>query len=128
MENVELEILPKDGEILLNALSKGHMIVARSKNEFLYVLDCGDVYQLFSHTPGAAGGNRKQVPKDGGQDALMRRLAEMSEHLYKAEFDKTLNIFGVMSCAEEGILSVFPGEERDSDGDIEFVFPGSSRE
>jgi hypothetical protein len=124
MESVALEILPKDGERIMEELVKGHMVVARSKNEFLYVLDCGGFYQLFSHIPGLTDGGRRQIPKDGKHTAVIRKLAELSDHLYKAVFDRELNIFGVMCCAEEGILSVFPGDDRDSDGEIEFVFPG----
>jgi hypothetical protein len=32
-----------------------------------------------------------------------------------------------MASAEEGILSMFPGDDRDADGDIEFILPDRSQ-
>ncbi len=124
MENVSLELLPKDGGRIMDELALGHMVIARSKNEFLYILKGNESYQLFTHIPGSPGANRKTVMDDEKNSAVIRKLADLSDHLYKAEFDKALDIYGVMSSAEEGILSLFPTEGGESDGQIDFVFPG----
>ena len=40
-----------------------------------------------------------------------------------AEFDKDFNLYGVMYAAEEGILDMFPGDDRDADGTVDFGLP-----
>lgn len=123
MENVNLDLLPKEGDRLLKELGQGHMVIVRSKNDFLYILDFDGKFHMFSHTPGAPGGGQKQFPKDEKYTAVIRKLADLSDAVYKAEFDRGLNLYGVMASAEEGILSLFPGDDRAKDSDIEFVIP-----
>jgi hypothetical protein len=124
MDNINLDILPKEGERILKELGEGKMVIARSKNDFLYILDFNGEFHMFSHTPGAPGGGQKQFPKDEKHIAIIRKLADLSDNIYLAEYDKGLNLYGVMASAEEGILSLFPGEDRDKDSDIEFIIPG----
>ena len=38
-----------------------------------------------------------------------------------------MNLYGVMATAEDGILSLYPGDDRDSDSDIEFVIPDKDK-
>jgi hypothetical protein len=123
MENVMLKVLPKDGDRFLEELRRGNMVIARSKNDFLYILDFDNKFHMFSHTPGAPGGGQKQFPKDEKYNATIRKIADLSDNIYMAEFDKNFNLYGVMASAEEGILSLFPGDDRDQDSDIEFVIP-----
>ena len=119
--NVNLDLLPKDGSRILTELSAGNMVIARSKNDFLYILDFDGQFHMFSHTPGAPGGGQKQLPKDEKSIATVKKLADISDAVYLAEFDKGLNLYGVMYTAEEGILAMFPGDERDSDGIVDFM-------
>ena len=120
MDKVDLDLLPKDGERVFGELAKGNMVIFRSKNDFLYVLDFDGQFHMFSHTPGAPGGGQRQFPKDEKHIATVRNLAEISDAVYLAEFDKGMNLYGVMYTAEEGILAMFPGEDRDSDGIVDF--------
>ena len=120
MENISLDLLPKDGELLLKALADGKMIIARSKNDFLYILDFNDQFHMFRHTPGAPGGGQRQFPKDEKHIATVRRFADISDAVYVAEYDRNLNVFSVMYTAEEGILAMFPGDDRESDGMVDF--------
>lgn len=128
MENINLGMLPKDGNRMLEELDHGHMVIVRSKNDFLYILDFDGKYHMFSHTPGAPGGGQKQFEKDEKHIAIVRKLADLSDSVYMAEFDKSLNLYGVMASAEEGILSMFPGADRDNDEDIEFILPDKSKQ
>ena len=123
VEDISLDLLPKDGDRMLKELSDGNMVIARSKNEFLYILDFDGQFHMFSHTPGAPGGGQRQFPKDEKYIATVRNLANISDAVYVAEFEKSLNLYGVMSTAEEGILAMFPGEDRDVDGIIDFGAP-----
>jgi hypothetical protein len=52
--------------------------------------------------------------------AMVRKLADLSDFLYMVEFDSELNLYGVMYTAEEAILNMFPGDDRDSDGMVDF--------
>ena len=120
MDNVDLDILPKDGERVLKELSAGNMVIARSKNDFLYILEYDGHFHMFAHTPGAQGGGRRQFPLDEKHIAYVRKLADISDAVYLAEYDKGLDPYAVMFTAEEGILSLFPGDDRDSDGMVDF--------
>ena len=123
MENINLDLLPKDGERMLQELAAGNMVVARSKNDFLYILDFGGQFHMFRHSPGAPGGGQRQFPKDEQYTATVRKLADISDAVYLVEFDKGLDLYSVMYTAEEGILALFPGEDRDSDGMVDFGAP-----
>jgi len=122
-DNIKLDVLPKDGDRLLEELSRGNMVAARSKNDFMYVLDDGGNYRLFLHTPGSTGGGRKVFPKNEKYTAIIRSFAEMSDALFLVEFDKKMDLFGVLASAEEGILSMYPGDDRDADETVEFFVP-----
>ena len=124
MENINLDLLPKDGERVLSELADGNMVVMRSKNEFMYILDFDSQFHMFSHTPGAPGGGQRQFPKDEKYTATVRNLATISDAVYMVEFDKGLNLYGVMYTAEEAILEMFPGEDRDADAVIDFMAAG----
>jgi hypothetical protein len=122
-DNIKLDVLPKDGNRILTELSKGNIVAARSKNDFMYVLDEGGEYRLFSHTPGSPGGGRKTFPKDEKHTAIIRSFAEVSDALFLIEFDRKMNFYGVLASAEEGILSMYPGDDRDADETVEFFVP-----
>lgn len=120
MDNINLDLLPKDGGRVLEELSSGNMVVARSKNSFLYIVDMDAQFHMFMHTPGAPGGGQRQFIKDEKNTAMVRKIADLSDAMYLVEYDKSFNLYGVMYSAEEGILSMFPGEDRESDGVIDF--------
>ena len=120
MENINLDLLQKDGERMLQELAAGNMVVARSKNDFLYIIDHGGQFHMFRHSPGAPGGGQKKFPKNEQYTATVSRLADISDAVYLVEYDKSLNLFGVMYTAEEGILELFPGDDREGDGMIDF--------
>lgn len=122
-QNIRLDVLPKDGNRILEELSKGNMIAARSKNDFMYILDEGGEYRLFSHTSGTSTGGRNSFPKNEKHTAMIRSFAEVSDALFLIEFDRRMNFYGVLASAEEGILSMYPGDDRDADEMVEFFVP-----
>jgi hypothetical protein len=125
-KDVNLDLLPREIDRVMKELSDGNMVIARSKNDFLYMLDFNDEFHFFSHTSGAPGGGQKQFPKDEKHYAVIRKIVDLADALYLAQYDKGLNVYGVMYTAEEGILSLFPGNDRDSDAEIEFVVRGET--
>ncbi|MDR0445624.1 MAG: hypothetical protein LBH17_01080 [Oscillospiraceae bacterium] len=126
--DVTLDLLPCDGERALRELSDGHMVIARSGNDFLYVVERAAAYHMFTHTPGAPGGGQRQFPKNEKYTASVKKLAELSDAMYLCVFDDKMNLYGVLQSAEDGILSMFPGDNRDGDADIEFLPWDKSRD
>lgn len=120
-ETVTLDMLPLDGERFLTELREGNMVIVRSKNDFLYVLEFGGQYHMFSHTPGAPGGGQQRFPVSDKYDATVRKLANLSDSAYLCIFERKMNLYGVLQSAEDGILAMFPGDIRDADGDVEFA-------
>ena len=121
---IDLEVLGKDGDKLLNALKEGKLVCARSKNDFLYILEKGGEFHLFTHHLGSPEGGSKKFPKDEKYTAMMKSLATVSDAVFAASFVPEMNLFGVMASAEHGILSLFPGEGDEEDGIITFSVPG----
>jgi len=120
-ENVDLDLLPKDGERVLEELTAGKMVIARSNSDFLYILDFNGQFHMFSHTIGAQGGGQRQFPKNEKFTATVRNIADLADAMYVASFNKDMNLYGVMATAEEGILSMFPGDDRDNDEIVDFM-------
>jgi hypothetical protein len=127
-DKLTLDLLSKDWNCVQEELAKGNIVVARSKNDFLYILDEGGDYVLFSHTAGSPGGGRKTFPKNEKYTAVIRNFFEISDSRFLVEYDKTMDLFGVLASAEEGILTMYPGEDRDADESVEFIVPESKNE
>ena len=123
MENINLDLLPVDGDRMLEEISKGNMAIARSKSDFLYMVELNDTVHMFSHTIGAPGGGQKEFPKDEKSTAIVRKVTGLADACYVCEFDKGFNIYSVMATAEQAILEMFPGEDRDRDGIVDFSIP-----
>ena len=126
LDKIQLDMLPKDGERVLAELAAGNLVISRSKNDFLYILDFNGQFHMFTHTPGAPGGGQKQFPKDEQYTATVKKLADIADAVYVAVYDKSLNLYGVMYTAEEAILDMFPGEDRENDGIVDFTPPEHS--
>jgi hypothetical protein len=123
---INLDVLTEDEDKLIEVLDGGAMAAFRSGNDFLYVIKDSreNEYRLFSHTPGSPGGGTRSFPSDEKHLAMVRKLLNVADHAYLVEFDSGMDIMGVMAGAEEGILTAFPGDDRDSDGTVEFKIPG----
>jgi hypothetical protein len=121
-EQLTLDLLPKEGERLLRELNDGNMVIVRERNNFLYILEFDREYHMFSHTTGATGGGQRQFPANEKYQASIRKLTELADAAYVCIFDrKKLELYAVLASAEEGILAMFPGEDRDADEDVEFA-------
>jgi len=108
---------------MLEEASSGNLVIARSKSDFLYIIEFDGTIHMFSHTIGAPGGGQKQFPKDEKTTAMVRKIADLADAVYKAEFDKSMNLYSVMATAEQGILEMFPGDDRSRDGVVDFSIP-----
>jgi hypothetical protein len=123
-DKINLKMLDRDGDALLDALARGEMAAARSKGHFLYILASDGYFRLFSHMAGAASGGKKSFPIDEKHRALVKNLANMADALYSIGFDAGMDIYGVMASAEAAVCA-FPAESgSDGESDITFVIPG----
>ena len=122
-EMIKLDVIKKDGDSVIRELEKGNIVVARSKNDFLYILEEGKAYHMFSHNPSSPKGGKKSFPKDEKYTAIIKSFAQMADAMFLVEYDKSLNLFSVLASAEEGILSMYPGNDSDDDATVEFIIP-----
>ena len=120
-EQITLDLLPKEGERVLRELKDGNMVIARERNNFLYIIEKYREYHMFSHTAGAQGGGQRQFPVDAKYKASIRKLSDLADAAYVCIYDESMNLYGVLQTAEEGILSMFPGEDREGDENVEFA-------
>ena len=118
--SVTLDLLPKDGERVLHELKNGNMVIFRSKNDFLYAMEFNGQYHMFSHTVGAQGGGQRQFEVNEKYMTSVRKLADLADSVFLCIFDKALHLYGVLQSAEDGIISMFPGDDRDNDETVEF--------
>jgi hypothetical protein len=117
---VALEPVAKDGARALDELKAGNLIIARSRDDFLYISDRGGMFHMFSHTVGAPGGGQREFPKNEKYNATVRKVVELADSVFRAEFDRDMNLYGVLATAEEAILSMYPSSP-DNDAQVEFA-------
>jgi hypothetical protein len=121
-ERLSLSLIAKDGAAMLETLTAGKLAVVRSKNDFMYVLLRGGTFHMFTHTPGSPEGGQKQFPQDEKYTAIVKNFATLADICVAVEFDEqSMNLYHVMSSAEEAILVEFPGDDRDADEAIDFM-------
>jgi len=120
-EIINIEPIQKDGEKVLSELKNKRMVVARSSDDFLYVIDFQNQFHMFSHTVGAAGGGQRQFPKNEKYRATVKKVAELADSVFSIEYDREMNLYSVMATAEDAILSMFPSGDRDKDASVEFA-------
>jgi len=123
VEDINLDKLPLDGKRMLKELAEGNMVIARSRNDFLYILELDGGYQMFSHTAGAPGGGQKQFQKDEKNTAVIDKIADLSDSMFMAEFDKGFDLVSVMFTIEEAILSMFPPVDSYNGEMVDFGLP-----
>lgn len=117
-----IEEIKNTGDALLEQLEKGNMIVGAAQQEILYLIDSGSRYDVFVHIPGTPEGRRNSFPKDERSPALIRNLCKLADSLYAVEYDKSLDLNGVLVAAERAVISIQPQEK------VEFVVPGKKEE
>ena len=117
MEDLCMEQLQKDGKKFIEVLEEGKLLVIRSVDDFVYFLDAGDAYQMFSHTAGQMQAGRHIQPKSQTKPEMFADMAAKFDMAFAGEFDRAMDIPTVLYSAEEAILETFPmvGEEEKLD-------------
>ncbi len=116
-KELALEQLPKDGALFEKTVSEGKMLVLRSKDEFIYMVDGGSNYRMFNHTAGQYRAGRRLHPKGSKDNELFEGAAKAVDMAFAVTFDPAMDLPSVMYNAEEAILEAYPmvGEEEKLD-------------
>ncbi len=117
MEDLCLEQLTKDAAKFVETLETGKMLVVRTRDDFIYILDAGATYQMFSHTAGQPRAGRRVQSKEQTASDMFEQMAKVVDTAFSVGFDKAMDLPTVMYSAEEAILQTFPmvGEEEKLD-------------
>lgn len=119
-EKVELGLLPKDPDRLMEVLEQGGMAAVLSGSEVMYVFDDGH-YQCFIHPLDADEGRRKTFEKDEPGRAVIRNLANLCDQLFQITYDKSMHYMGVMVAAERGIINYLDVTGQLPADDVDFM-------
>ena len=116
-KELALEQLPKDADKLQETVEQGKMLVLRSKDEFIYMVDAGNDYRMFNHTAGQYRAGRRVQPKGSKDHEMFEGAAKAVDMAFAVTFDSSMDLPSVMYNAEEAILEAYPmvGEEEKLD-------------
>lgn len=112
--------LAKDGDKLLDSLKKGNMVAILSQAEIMYTLFDRD-YLCYIHPIGAEEGRAKRLPDNAQCRAVVKNLANLADQLFEVQFDRSMDIMGVMQAAENGIVAFLDSIGRLPADDVDFM-------
>jgi hypothetical protein len=118
--SISIGPLAKDGEKLIAALEKGHMVAILSKAEIMYTLLDGD-YLCYIHPIGAEEGRAKRLPRTEECRAVVKNLANLADQLFEVEFTPDMDVMGVMQAAENGIVEFLDSIGQLPADDVDFM-------
>lgn len=119
-QRISIGPLAKDGEKLIASLEKGNMVAILSGMEIMYTLLNGD-YLCYIHPIGAEEGRAKRLPRNEQCRAVVKNLANLADQLFEVEFDKQMDIMGVMQAAENGIVAFLDSIGQLPADDVDFM-------
>ena len=119
-QKISLGPLAKDGEKLIASLEKGNMVAILSGGEIMYTVLRVD-YLCYIHPIGAEEGRAKRLPRTTENRAIVKNLAELADQLFEVEFDRSMNIMGVMQAAENGIVAFLDSIGQLPADDVDFM-------
>jgi len=100
---VHLEVLPREGGRLLDALEQGGMVAVLSGSEMMYIF-MDKAYQCFIHPLDAAEGRRKTLEKTEPNQAIIKNLENLADQIFKITYGEGVQYMGAMVAAERGII------------------------
>lgn len=117
---LQLAPLSKDGEKLMEALGKGHMVAILSKGEILYAFE-DENYQCYIHPIGSEEGRCKRFEKTEQNRAVIKNLANLADQLFDVTYEKHMHHLGVMASAEQGIVEFLDAIGQMPADDFDFM-------
>lgn len=119
--DVQLTLMKKDGDALLEALNTAKMIAVLSGQEIMYVFLFRNEYQCFIHKLDAEEGRRKGWPVNERNTAMMKNLGSVADMLFEITPKPTMHPMGVMVAAERGIISYLDATGQLPADDFDFM-------
>ena len=119
-DQISIGPLAKDGDKLLASLEKGNMVAILSGMEIMYTLLRGD-YLCYIHPIGAEEGRAKRLPQNEQCRAVVKNLANLADQLFEVEFDRSMDVMGVMQAAENGIVAFLDSIGQLPADDVDFM-------
>ena len=119
-DQISIGPLAKDGDKLLASLEKGNMVAILSGMEIMYTLLRGD-YLCYIHPIGAEEGRAKRLPQNEQCRAVVKNLANLADQLFEVEFDRGMDVMGVMQAAENGIVAFLDSIGQLPADDVDFM-------
>ena len=119
--DVQLNLLEKDGEKLIAALEAGDMAAILSEMEIMYIFLDRSGYRCYIHPIGEEEGRAKRLPRTGECRAVVKNLANLADHIFVGKYKSHMDPMGVMQAAEEGILSFLHATGQMPAEDIDFM-------
>lgn len=117
--DVQLGLLDKDGDKLMEVLNGGRMGAILSGMEIMYVFIFNSQYQCFIHKMDAEEGRHKAWPMSERNTAMIKNLPAMADQVFEIIPKNTMDPMGVMVAAERGIIAYLdmtgqlPAEDAD---------------
>lgn len=117
--DVQLRLLEKDGEKMMESLNGGKMVAVLSQMEIMYVFVFRGEYQCFIHKMDAEEGRRKAWKINERNTAMMKNLTAVADQLFEIIPKQNMDPLGVMVAAEKGIIAYLdatgqlPAEDHD---------------
>lgn len=117
--DVRIGPLEKSGSKLLKSVEDGNMVAIVSGTEIMYTFIFRNMYQCFIHPMDSEDGRFKSFPVNERNTAMIKNLDSTADHLFEIEFDKNMDMIGVMVAAEPGIINYLdmtgnlPGQDMD---------------
>lgn len=119
-DQISIGPLAKDGDKLLASLEKGNMVAILSGMEIMYTLLRGD-YLCYIHPIGTEEGRAKRLPQNEQCRAVVKNLANLADQLFEVEFDRSMDVMGVMQAAENGIVAFLDSIGQLPADDVDFM-------
>ena len=119
-DQISIAPLAKDGEKLMEALGKGHMVAILSKMEILYAFENKN-YDCYIHPIGSEEGRCKRFEKTEQNRAVIKNLANLADQLFEITYEKHMHQMGVMASAEQGIVEFLDAIGQSPAQDFDFM-------
>ncbi len=126
--DIQLSVLEKDGDALMQALDRGHMVAILAENELMFVFSEGRRYLCYIHALDAEEGRAKAFPRDEEHRAVIRHMAQLGDLFFEAQFKPGMERMGVMFAAEQGIIRYLDVTGQLPVEDVDFMAPYEAKQ
>lgn len=111
-DELQLSTIPISPMILEKELHKGHLVALRAQEEFIYVVEDGERFHLFTHTFGEETAGRRDCKNDEQSLEMIKQMLRVADAAYSCIYCKEMQLYSVMAAMEQGIVNRYPEVEK----------------